>query len=66
VPTSWHDVYSLIATCELRRLTCTWQAFGLVHIVQKLLTEAEEIDWYNFNDRNAFMTAIEKKSKLKN
>jgi len=47
VPTSWHYISSFIVTCELRSLTCSGQAFGLVHTKQ------------------GFMTAIEKKSKLK-
>ena len=31
VPTSWHNICSFIATCELRGLVCTAGAFSLVH-----------------------------------
>ena len=33
VPTSWHNICSFIATCELRGLTCSTRAFGLIHTV---------------------------------
>ena len=65
VPTSWHNICSFIATCELRGLTCSTRAFSLVHIVQKAPKEISELGWYCFNNRPGFMTAIEKKSKVK-
>ena len=33
VPTSWHNICSFIATSELRGLSCSAWAFGLVHTV---------------------------------
>ena len=35
VPTSWHNICSFVATCELRGLTCSARAFSLVHTVQR-------------------------------
>jgi len=40
--TSWHNIYSFMLTCELRGLTCATRAFGLVYMVQKAPSEAEE------------------------
>jgi len=65
VPTSWHNICSFIVTCELCGLTCLARAFGLVHTVQKALKETGDLGWYCFNNRPGFMTAIEKKLKLK-
>jgi len=65
VPTSWHNICSFIATCELHGLTCTARAFSLVHSVQRASKETEDLGWYCFNNRLGFMTAIEKNSKVK-
>ncbi|KAJ8428571.1 LOW QUALITY PROTEIN: hypothetical protein Cgig2_021629 [Carnegiea gigantea] len=65
VPTSWHNICSFITTCELHGLTCSARAFGLVHMVQRAPKEIGDLGWYCFNNRSGFMTAIEKKSKLK-
>ncbi|KAJ8419987.1 hypothetical protein Cgig2_025350 [Carnegiea gigantea] len=65
VPTSWHNICSFIVTCELRGLTYSTRAFGLVHTVQKAPKETGDLGWYCFNNRPGFMMDIEKKSKLK-
>ena len=65
VPTSWHNICSFIATCELRGLTCSTQAFDLVHTIQRAPKETRDLGWYCFNNSQGFMTAIEKKSKVK-
>ncbi|KAJ8420465.1 hypothetical protein Cgig2_031988 [Carnegiea gigantea] len=65
VPISWHNICSFIATCELRGLTYSARAFGLVHTVQKAPKETGGLGWYYFNNGSGFITAIEKKSKLK-
>ncbi|KAJ8434745.1 hypothetical protein Cgig2_001948 [Carnegiea gigantea] len=65
VPTSWHNICSFIATCDLRGLTCAARAFGLVHTVQESPKQTGDLGWYYFNNRPGFMTAIEKKSKVK-
>ncbi|KAJ8429239.1 hypothetical protein Cgig2_026275 [Carnegiea gigantea] len=65
VPTSWHNICSLIGTCELRGLACSARAFSLVHMVQKAHKETGDLGWYCFNNRPGFMTAIEKTLKLK-
>jgi len=41
-------------------------AFGLVHTIHKAPSETGDTGWYSFNNRKGFITAIEKKSKLKN
>jgi len=64
--TSWHNVCSFIATYEVCGLSCTSRAFRLVHKVQKAPSETGETGWYNFNNWKGFITAIKKKSKLKN
>ena len=66
MPTSWHNICSAIATCKLHGLTCTGRAFGLVHTVQRAPSKTVDIGWYCFNNNMGYMTAIEKKSKLKN
>jgi len=65
VPTSWHNICSFIATCELRGLTCSTQAFSLAYTIQKAPKETGSLGWYCFNKRPGFITAIEKKSKVK-
>jgi len=60
VPTSWHNICSFIATCELHGLTCSARVLGLIYTVQKAPKETG-----GFNNRLGFMTAIEKKSKVK-
>ncbi|KAJ8441233.1 hypothetical protein Cgig2_033957 [Carnegiea gigantea] len=50
VPTSWHNICSFIATCELRSLTCTARAFNLVHIIQMDPNETRDLGWYYFNN----------------
>ncbi|KAJ8448735.1 hypothetical protein Cgig2_011356 [Carnegiea gigantea] len=65
VPTSWHNICSFIATCELRYLICSAWAFGLVYAVQKAPKEIGDLGSDRFNNRSGFMTAIEKKSKVK-
>jgi len=35
VPTSWHNICSSIATCELRNLTCSARAFSLIYTIQR-------------------------------
>ena len=40
--TSWHNICSFMLTYELRGLTCSTRAFGLVYMVQKAPSEAEE------------------------
>ncbi|KAJ8420401.1 hypothetical protein Cgig2_028073 [Carnegiea gigantea] len=64
VPTSWHNICSFIATCELRGLASTARAFSLVHAVQMTHKETGDLGWYCFNNRPECMTAIEKKSKV--
>ena len=66
MPTSWHNICFFIAICELRGLSCTSRVFGLVHAVLNATSETRETGWYSFNNRKGFMTAIEKKFKLKN
>lgn len=66
VPTSWHNVCSFIATCELRGLSYIGWAFGLIYTVQKAPCETGDTGWYSFNNVKGFMMAIGKKSKLKN
>ena len=66
MPTSWHNVYSFIATCELCRLSCTGRAFKLVHTIQNAPSEITDTGWCSFNNTKGFMMAIGKKSKLKN
>jgi len=65
VARSWHNICSFIATYELRDLTCTTRAFSLVYSVQKAPKETGDLGWYCFNNGLGFMTAIEKKSKVK-
>jgi len=65
VPTSWQNICSFIATCELHGLTCTGRAFALVHSVQRASSEIEDLGWYCFNDKKGFMMTIEKKSNIK-
>jgi len=65
VPTSWHNICSFIVTFELCGLTLTTRAFSLVHLVQRAPKETGDLRWYCFNNRSGFMTAIEKKSKVK-
>ena len=66
VPTSWHNVCFFIVTCELCGLSYIGHAFGLVHTIQRALSEIGDTGWYSFNNMKSFMTLIEKKSKLKN
>jgi len=35
-------------------------------MVQRARSETEDTGWYSFNKKKDFMTAIEKKSKVKN
>lgn len=65
VPTSWHNICSFVATCELRGLACSARAFSLVHTVQKAPKETGDLGWYCFNNRPGYMTTIEKKSKVR-
>jgi len=65
VPMSWHNICSFIVICELHSLTCSAQAFGVVHTVQKAPKETGDLGCYCFNNMLGFMTSIEKKSKLK-
>ncbi|KAJ8420759.1 hypothetical protein Cgig2_030935 [Carnegiea gigantea] len=65
VSTSWHNICSFIATCEQRGLTCMARAFSLVHTIQRAPKETGDLGWYYFNNRPGFMTAIEKKLKVK-
>ncbi|KAJ8433142.1 hypothetical protein Cgig2_007106 [Carnegiea gigantea] len=65
MPTSWHNICSFIATCELRGLTCSAWVFNLVHTVQKAPKETGDLRWCYFNNRPGFITTIEKKSKVK-
>ncbi|KAJ8442013.1 LOW QUALITY PROTEIN: hypothetical protein Cgig2_033777 [Carnegiea gigantea] len=53
------------ATCELCGLTCSARAFSLVRTIQKFPKETGDLEWCCFNNRPGFMTAIEKKSKVK-
>jgi len=53
-------------TCELRGLAYTARAFGLVHSIQRAPKEIVDLGWYCFNNKSGYMTAIEKKSKVKN
>ncbi|KAJ8428264.1 hypothetical protein Cgig2_000326 [Carnegiea gigantea] len=63
--TSWQNICSFITTCELHGLTCTAQVFNLVHTIQRALKETGDLGWHCFNNRQGYMTAIEKKSKVK-
>jgi len=65
LPTSWHNICSFITTCELHDLTCSARAFSLLYTIQRALKESGDLGWYFFNYRSRFMTAIEKKSKVK-
>jgi len=65
VPTSWHNICYFIATYELRGLVCTARAFGLVHTIQRAPKETDDLGWYCFDNRPSYMTAIEKKPKVK-
>ena len=65
VPTSWHNICSYIATCELSDLTYSARAFSLVHTVQWAPKETGDLGWSRFNNRLGFMTTIERKSKVK-
>ncbi|KAJ8438015.1 LOW QUALITY PROTEIN: hypothetical protein Cgig2_029996 [Carnegiea gigantea] len=65
VPTSWHNICSFIATCELHSLTYSARVFSLVHAIQRASKETGDLGWYCFNNRQGFMTAIKKKSKVK-
>jgi len=58
VPTFWHNVCSFIATCELRGISCTCHALGLVHTIQKAPSETRDTGWYSLNNRKSFITAI--------
>lgn len=58
MPTSWHNVCSFIATCELHGLSCTCLALGLVHTMQKAPRETRDTGWYSFNNSKGFMTTI--------
>ena len=66
IPMSWHNICSFTAMCELRGLTCTSRAFAQVHAVQRAPCETGDLRWYCFNNKKGFMTAIMKKSKVKN
>ena len=66
VPMPQCNMFSFIATCELRGLTYTGRKFGLVHTVQRAPSETGDLMWCCFNNKKSFMTAIEKKSKVKN
>jgi len=66
VPMLWHNICSFIATYELRRLTYTSRAFAQAHSIQRAPKETGDLGCYCFNNKKGFMTAIEKKSKVKN
>ncbi|KAJ8435431.1 hypothetical protein Cgig2_013929 [Carnegiea gigantea] len=51
MPTSWHNIRSFIATCERRGLTCSAQAFSLLHTVQRAPKETGDLGWYCSNNR---------------
>ncbi|KAJ8429329.1 hypothetical protein Cgig2_026559 [Carnegiea gigantea] len=45
VPTSWHNIYSFIATCELCGLTCSARTFDLIHTIQRAPKETGDLGW---------------------
>ena len=66
IPTLFHNICSFIVTCELCGVLYSAHMFAQVHTIQKAPDEAGQAGWYFFNNKKGYMSAIERKSKLKN
>lgn len=65
-PNSWPSIFSFIATCTLKHLSCTLTAFKMLYFLQHNSNKNKSKGRWCLYNRNGFLTAIDRPTSIHN